>query len=80
MCVRISLPGASLFGTLDCAGIGEACVTNGLCPGDEIKAMNARHNKGLFAKLGDDPLSGELLRLTLEEAKLGRMTTPVKGA
>ena len=75
VCTRV-VPGAGLYGLLPTSGTGES-VDHGLArPVGELKAVCAKRNEVLLRSLRCDPLEEELHRLTLEDAKLGRISWP----
>ena len=71
--------GAPLFGTLGKAGIGETVVTKGLEPEHALRDKIMEHNRCLFDSLQDDPHEEELMKLTKDDAVMGRMSEPVPG-
>ena len=77
-CVCI-LAGATLFGKLEQSGIGEPlCGEVQAHEGALGKDCRANSQK-LFAQLREDPHGKELMRLTLIDAELERMATPIPG-
>ena len=75
----LMLAGSALYGTLECAGIGEPVVVQNLQPEEELRRDTVNHNREVLGCLREDPLSRELMRITREEASQGRMTQPVPG-
>ena len=64
------------MGELPQSGIGTPCERDEVKSIDALKARVAESNAKLAERLAEDPSSGELLRLTQQDADLGRMTEP----
>ena len=77
-CIEFFREGAPLYGMLDRSGIGKQVD----CPSvpeveDAMKEHCLQRNKQLLDSLREDTFAAELMKLTLKDAKLGRMSTPV---
>ena len=73
-------PGAALMGVLDMAGIGEPIEYQAPLPVDELKGDCLENNCALLQMLTADDLGAELVKLTEEDVRLGRMTRLYKGS
>lgn len=74
------MAGAPLFGSLGVSGIGQPVFTEGVIEAAVEPGECYRHNLQLLAMLSEGEHSEELMRLTREDARLGRMTVPRPGA
>ena len=77
-CIKFFRDGAPIFGFLDASGNGNPKPVE--MKGD-CKALcgdRANANSGLLASLKEDPHSDVLLEKVLEDARLGRMSFPMK--
>ena len=70
------LEGAGLYGEMPASGIGEPAKSVDLHSIDAIKLASAASNEKLLKSVRGDPLEEELHRLTVEDAKLGRISCP----
>lgn len=78
--VWLSWQGAQLIGEIECGYIGtvvEAGGDNSLPAGFGEKCRE--HNQALLASLKEDEHASSLLKLTQDDARLGRMSFPVAG-
>ena len=69
--------GAALLGDLQCSGIGTPLTYTECKPVDELWQARAESNVALLSELREDAHATELLAMTQEDARLGRMTPPV---
>ena len=76
-CVEMLRQGAPLYGHLDRCGNGAAKHRTDIGVVSELRESCEESNLQLIKKLRNDPWEHELHRLALEDAELGRMTTPV---
>ena len=71
--------GAKLGGVLEMAGIGVPVDVPDEFELSTLQGSCAEHNKKLLSALHEDEHAKALFSLTEEDAKLGRMTSPVPG-
>ena len=70
--------GAPLYGGLEACGMGEQVVFVEPVPIDRLKQDCARSNMYLLEQLVEAEHGDELFEITIADAKLGRMTHPVR--
>ena len=76
-CADLFREGALLYGTLPQAGLGKpkaASITGSI---DCLRNDCSRSNEMLLASMVEDPFAEELHKITVEDARLGRMSCPV---
>ena len=65
-----------MIGELECSGVGTPIECDQVKSVEELEASCARSNAELLSELREDEVSSELLRITVEDAKMGRMSEP----
>ena len=68
--------GAHMYGSLECSGVGMPVFHDDALDTERLKQDCLRTNLALLRELREDQYSDDLMRITQEDASLGRMTWP----
>ena len=79
-CVELLREGASMFDALERSGVGTPNECEETKTATALRNTCARSNLSLLESLHADPSAEELLKITQDDAKLGRMSAPVSAA
>ena len=75
-CVNMLRHGADMLGVLKRSGIGAPLAVEEAKCSEQLRKDMAASNRALLQELREDELSHTLMKLTLDDASLGRMTHP----
>jgi hypothetical protein len=75
-CVEVFRKGANMYNLLEYSGLGEHVDAQCIASAEDLLASCFVHNTELLSQLSEDKHSLDLLRITRDDALLGRMSEP----